>query len=238
MPDGHTLAVDVRGVSKDYRGLRPLRVQQLEVRQGQSIALLGFDAAMAEVLVNLITGATLPDAGDVTVLGQPTAAITDGDQWLKTLDRFGLLGERSVLVDQFTVEQNLAIPFSLEIDDLSPPIKAEVRRLADEVSLSAEDLRQQTATITPAARQRLRLGRALALKPRILLAEHPTASLPPDDAPAFAADISRIVAARGIASVMITADRTFAAAVAEQVLTLEPATGALKPSAGWRRWFS
>jgi hypothetical protein len=34
----------------------------------------------------------------------------------------------------------------------------------------------------------------------------------------------------------MTADRTFAAAIAEQVLTLEPATGALKPSGGWRRW--
>jgi ABC-type transporter Mla maintaining outer membrane lipid asymmetry ATPase subunit MlaF len=238
MPDTAPIAIDVRGVSKDYRGLRPLRVQHLEVRQGQSVALLGFDAAMAEVLVNLITGATLPDTGEVTVLGQSTAAITSGDEWLKTLERFGLIGERSVLVDQFTVEQNLAIPFSLEIDELGPRLKADVRRLADEVGLTVADLAQPTATISAAARVRLRLGRALALNPRVLLAEHPTASLSADDTPTFAADVSRIISARGLATVIVTADRTFAAAVAEQVLTLEPATGVLKRSEGWRRWFS
>jgi ABC-type transporter Mla maintaining outer membrane lipid asymmetry ATPase subunit MlaF len=238
MPESAAFAIEVRGVSKDYRGLRPLRVQQLEVRQGQSIALLGFDAAMAEVLVNLITGATLPDTGEVTVLSQSTSAITNGDDWLKTLDRFGLIGERSVLVDQFTVEQNLAIPFTLEIDDLGPKLKADIRRLGEEVGLSAADLAQPTASISAAVRLRLRLGRALALNPRVLLAEHPTASLSADDTPAFAADVSRIVAARDIASVIMTADRTFAAAVAEHVLTLEPATGALKRSEGWRRWFS
>jgi ABC-type transporter Mla maintaining outer membrane lipid asymmetry ATPase subunit MlaF len=238
MPETTPAAIQLRGVSKDYRGLRPLRVQQLEVRQGESVALLGFDAAMAEVLVNLITGATLPDSGEVTVLGQPTAAITQGDEWLKTLERFGLIGERSVLVDQFTVEQNLAIPYTLEIDDLGPKLKADVHRLGEEVGLTAADLVQPTAMIAPATRLRLRLGRALALNPRVLLAEHPTASLSADDTPAFAADVSRIIAARGLASVIMTADRTFAAAVAEQVLTLEPATGALKGAPGWRRWFS
>ncbi len=238
MPDAAPLAIAVRGVSKDYRGLRPLRVQLLEVKPAESVALLGFDAAMAEVLVNLMTGATLPDTGEVQVFGQPTSAITDGEEWLKTLDRFGLIGERSVLVDQFTVEQNLAIPYTLEIDDMGPKLKADVRRLADEVGLSVADLSQPTATITPAARVRLRLGRALALNPRVLLAEHPTASLSADDTPAFAADVARVIGARGIASVIVTADRTFAAAVGEQVLTLEPATGALKRSDGWRRWFS
>ena len=238
MPEPGTAAIELRGVTKDYRGLRPLRIQRLDVNPGESIALLGFDAAMAEVLVNLITGATLPDTGEVVVLGQPTAAITQGDEWLKTLERFGLIGERSVLVDQFTVEQNLAIPYTLEIDDLGPKLKADVRRLAEEVGLSATDLTQATANISPATRLRLRLGRALALGPRVLLAEHPTATLSADDTPAFAADVARIIAARGLASVIMTADPTFAAAVAEQVLTLEPATGALKAAQGWRRWFS
>ena len=47
-----------------------------------------------------------------------------------------------------------------------------------------------------------------------------------------------IVAARDLATLVITADRTFACAVAPDVLTLQPATGHLTASAGWRRWFS
>jgi hypothetical protein len=72
----------------------------------------------------------------------------------------------------------------------------------------------------------------------VLLAEHPNASIPSEDAPAFAADFARVVERRRLASLVLTADRTFAGAIADEVLTLEPATGALKAALGWRRWFS
>ena len=237
MPPGEVL-VELRGVAKDYRALRPLRVQQLELREGQSLALIGFDLAMAEVLVNLITGANLPDTGEVRVFGRATTEITNAADWVRALDQFGLVSERAVLVDQFTVEQNLAMPLSLELEDMSLELRARVRAIADEVALSPGELSLPTGSLTPASRLRLRLGRALALGPKVLLAEHPNAAVPPADAPAFAADLARIVAARGLAVLVLTADRTFAAAVADEVLTLEPATGALKAASGWRRWFS
>ena len=232
------VVVALRGVVKDYNGLRPLRVQALDLRQGQSLALLGFDAVMAEVLVNLITGANLPDSGEVRVFNRPTTEITNADDWVRTLDQFGLVSERAVLVDQFTVEQNLAMPLSLDIEEISPALRAQVRALAADVSLPDEHLRIRTGELPAASRLRLRLGRALALGPRVLLAEHPNAALSSEEAPAFAADLARIIDGREIAALVLTADRTFAHAVADEVLTLEPATGALKASSGWRRWFS
>jgi ABC-type lipoprotein export system ATPase subunit len=229
--------VSLHGVVKDYRGLRPLRVESFELRTGESVALLGFDAAMAEVLVNLVTGANLPDAGDVTVFGRSTRDITTADDWVRTLDRFGLISERAVLVDQFTAEQNLAMPLSLDIHDLPPSLRAEVKLLAGEVGLGDSELASPTSQLSPTAQLRLRLGRALALRPGVLLAEHPNASLPPSDAPSFAADFASVIRRRGIAAVVLTADQTFARAVADRVLTLQPATGALKAMPGWRRWF-
>jgi predicted ABC-type transport system involved in lysophospholipase L1 biosynthesis ATPase subunit len=229
--------IQLRVVRKDYQSLRPLRVEHLDVHEGESVALLGFDAAMAEVLVNLITGASVPDSGQVIVFGQSTGDIADMQGWLKTLDQFGLVSERAVLVDQLTTEQSLAMPLSLDFHDMPAQVRDQTRRLAAEIGLTTADLAGRTGDLSPDARYRLRLGRALALNPRVLLAEHPNASLTPDEIPRFAADLSRIVASRGIAAVTITADRTFAAAVSERLLTLHPATGVLKPSAGWRRWF-
>ena len=103
MPDPSAIAIDVRDVQKDYHALRPLRVRALEVRDGESIVLLGFDRAAAEVLVNLITAATVPDAGEVRVFGRPTAAIQDADTWLFSLDCFGIVSDRAVLLDNMTV---------------------------------------------------------------------------------------------------------------------------------------
>lgn len=232
------LLLEIRNVTKDYRGLRPLRIQHLELREGQTLALAGFDQAAAEVFVNLATGATVPDSGEVRVFGESTAGITDADAWLASLDRFGILSERAVLLDGLNALQNLAMPFTLEVDPLTEALRAKALGLAREVGLDTDDLAGPVGELTPPARGRVRLGRALALQPRVLIAEHPNAALSPADLPAFAADLAGVVAARGIAALTLTADRTFAAAVAEQVLTLQPATGELKSAAGWRRWFA
>ena len=237
MADGELL-VELRGVSKEYRALRPLRIQHLELRAGESIALLGLDAAMAEVLVNLITGAQLPDEGDVRVFGGSTNTITAVDEWVTALDSFGLISDRAVLVEQFTTEQNLALPLSLDIDEMPDALRDKVRRLASEVGLAQETMALPTSALTPTDQLRLRLGRALALRPRVLLAEHPNASLSGEESPRFAKDFLRISAERHVASLVITADPIFAAAVADTVLELQPATGALKSRSGFWRWFS
>lgn len=238
MPDTEPI-VHIRDVVKDYRGLRPLRIQLLDLHAGQSLALLGFDLAMAEVFVNLVTGAHLPDTGEIRVFGRPTSEIRDAADWMTTLDQFGLVSERSVLIDQLTTEQNLAMPLTLEITEMDTPIRSRVRGLADEVGLTRDELASPVTGLEAGARLRLRLARALALGPRVLLAEHPNAALPGDDTAAFAADYARVVGARGIASIVLTADRTFAGAIGDQVLTLQPASGALQASGrGWRRWFS
>ena len=236
MPSADVL-IRLRGVSKDYRSLRPLRIAELDVTPGRSLALVGFDQMMAEVFVDLITGAILPDNGEIIAFGQPTSAIPDPNGWLATLDQFGLLTDRAVLVEQFTVEQNLALPLSISVEEMSPDVRARVADLATEVGLGNE-LQRQAGVLGAVARARIRLGRAIALAPKVLVAEHPNATLSADDAATFAADIARIVEARAIASLVLTADHAFARAVAKDVLVLEPATGALKPASGWRRWFS
>jgi ABC-type transporter Mla maintaining outer membrane lipid asymmetry ATPase subunit MlaF len=230
--------VQLRQVTKDYRSLRPLRVEALDLHEGQTLALCGFDGMTAEILVDLITAAIVPDTGEVTVFGQPTTAIADRNAWLQTLDRFGLLTERAVLVEQLTVEQNLAIPYSLSVDDLSADLRARVARLAGEIGFDTSDLQKQSGILPPLGRLRLRLGRALAMGPSVLLAEHPNATLAPAEAQEFGGELKRIVKGRGIAALVLTADQGFARSAADEVLVLEPATGTLKPSSGWRRWFS
>ena len=236
---GHDPLIEIVGVTKDYRALRPLRVQRLALHEGESIALLGFDAAMAEVLVNLITGAQLPDEGEVRVFGRPTTSITAVDDWVTELDRFGLISTRAVLIDQFTAEQNLALPLTLEIDPLPEAVRTDVGQLGSEVGLSTEELAVQTAALTPTAQLRLRVGRALALRPRVVLAEHPNALLPREESSRFASDFARITRQRGIAALVMTADPAFARTVASRVLELQPATGALlEKRFGLSRWFS
>jgi ABC-type lipoprotein export system ATPase subunit len=231
------VVVSLRDVLKDYKGLRPLRIERFELRDADSVALLGLDQTAAEVLVNLITGATLPDAGDVDVFGVATRNIGDPDAWLVDMDRFGILSPRVVLLDAFTIEQNLALPFTLEVEPVAESVRERVRLLAQEVRIPAAQLPHPAASLDVDTKLRLRLGKALALGPRLLLAEHPNATLSGEAVSRFAADLKSIAAARRMSLLVMTADSAFARNVARRTLSLRPATGELTRTPAWRRWF-
>ena len=236
MPDPSAQAIRIRDVQKDYRALRPLRVRQLDVLEHESIALLGFDRAAAEVFVNLLTAATVPDTGRIEIFGRPTLDIRDATTWLSSLDCFGIVSERQVLLDNMTVEENLTMPLTMALHDVDNAVRTKVVALAEEVGLS-DQLRQPVASLSAESRLRVRLGRALAPDPKILLSEHPNASLEPGDVGRFAAEYARLVRQRGLVSIVLTADSAFASAVGQRILTLQPATGELKPLSAWRRLF-
>jgi ABC-type transporter Mla maintaining outer membrane lipid asymmetry ATPase subunit MlaF len=223
-------------VRKDYGALRPLRMRDLQVVQGHIVALLGLDAAAAEIFVSLATGATLPDEGQVRAFGTDTASIADGDEWMRTLDRFGILSDRAVLLEELTVVQNLAMTLTLDIEPVSHSIRSRIQTLVAELGLPADVLDRQVATLGAAGKLRVRLGRAVALGPDLLLMEHPTATLARDDVPAFAADLRRLAGSRRLTIVAVTADAGFASAITTDVLTLQPATGELVAASGpWGR---
>ena len=228
--------VEIDGLIKDYHALRPLRIQRLAVAAAESVAIVGLDAAAAEVLVNVITGAVLPDAGAVRVFGRHTSAIADSDDWLTVLDRLGIVSERAVLVDQLTVLQNLAMPFTLDIEPPSDDVRARAGALAREVGLTESSVGQRVGDLDAAGRLRVRVGRALAFQPSLLLLEHATAGLGAADARRAGQDIRSLAERSGAALIAATADEQFASAVAKRVLVLEPSTGRLRPRGVRGRW--
>jgi ABC-type transporter Mla maintaining outer membrane lipid asymmetry ATPase subunit MlaF len=220
---------------KDYRGLRPLRIDRFVLSDVDQTAILGVDRPAAETLINLITGAALPDSGEVRVFGRRTADITDSADWLAVVDRFGIVTERAVLLDGLTAVQNLALPFSLEIEPPSAALRSQAALLAREVGLAEADWDRMAGSLDGLGRARLRLGRALALAPGVLLLEHATAGVERPSVDALARAVRRAAERRRIATLTFGADAEFAAAVADRVMTLDPATGRL--AARRRRWF-
>jgi ABC-type transporter Mla maintaining outer membrane lipid asymmetry ATPase subunit MlaF len=227
-----TPVLELSAVIKDYRGLRPLRIDHLAVEPGEQLAVLGIDRPSAEVLINLITGATLPDRGDIRVFGRSTAAIQDSAEWMAFVDRFGLVTERAVLLDVLSVVQNLAVPFSLDIEPPGDDVRARAVALALEVGLDETVWDRRVADLDAISRAKIRLGRALALDPAVVLFEHPSAGVPRAEIGALGRGMRAVVERRGVAAVTLTADRDFAAAVAKRVLALDASTGHLAGSGG------
>jgi predicted ABC-type transport system involved in lysophospholipase L1 biosynthesis ATPase subunit len=227
----------VSGLVKDYQGLRPLRMQSLTVAPGDVIAVSGLDAIAAETFVHLVTGATLPDGGEIALFGQNTRAIADSAAWLKSLDGIGMVTSRGIVVGMFTVLQNIALSFTLEVDPIDAEVLPKAVALAREVGLADETFEVPAGRTPPETHMRIHLARALALGPRMLMAEHPSASLPREAVSAFGADLARLARSRGLALLALTGDDELAKAIGGQRLELVPATGELRPPSLLKRMF-
>lgn len=219
------LALDA--VIKAYGGLRPLRVRQLRVAAGEHIALAGFDQTTAELFVNLVTGATLPDEGTVTIFGRATSAITDSTDWLATVEHFGIVSERAVLLDQLTAAQNIAMSLTLDVEPMAGEVRGQVASLADAVGLAADVLDRPIHGTTVAIRHRIRIARAIAGDPQMLLVEHPLAGVDAGEVSALGRDLARVAQSRGVAVVVLAGSVEAARPFAPRVLTLNAATGDL-----------
>jgi ABC-type sugar transport system ATPase subunit len=227
--------ISIVGVEKRYDGPQPLRVARLTVGPGERIALGGLDTGAAETFVHLVTGAALPESGEVEIGGVNTRAIATDTAWLASLDRFGIVTERAVLVDQLPVISNLALPITLSIDPLPADVRREVQALASEVGLAAGRLEQPVRELTPLERLRLHLARAVAPRPELLILEHPTAALR-DRAQAaeLGRAVERVTGARGLAIVALTGDDGFARASGAVRYRLDRERGVVRRRQFWQ----
>ncbi len=229
--------LELTAVTKKYGALRPLRIEQLAVSRGDHVALLGLDQPAAEVLINLVTGAGLPDEGTVVAFDRSTAAIADSADWFATLDRFGIVSERAAFLESLTLVQNLAVPFSLEIEPPPREIRDKVVGLARDAGFGDEQLDRPLRDLDATARLRARVARALALNPALIVLEHPSVNLARGDVKGVAHEIRALCDRRQVATLTLTRDEEYAAAAARRVLTVTLATGRVSEKAASRFGF-
>jgi predicted ABC-type transport system involved in lysophospholipase L1 biosynthesis ATPase subunit len=231
--------IEIAGLLKPYGALRPMRIDHFALAAGGRAAITGLDAPASEILVNVLTGAALPDSGEVRLFGRPTSTITDAGDWMATLDRIGMVSVRALLLNDLTVAQAVAMPFTLSLDPVPDAVMAEVRRISAEAGLTPDALGARIADIDALARARVHLARALAAGPELLLLEHPSA-LVADETPAvaaaLAADVARVAKARALAVLVLSAHDYFARLVAARVFRLDAATGTLRNRSGLLRY--
>src|SRR5262245_6247968 len=124
--------LEISGLVKQYQGLRPLRIANLQLGRGDHFAVAGLDAGAAEAFVLLVTGAAVPDEGNILVAGRNTRAIATDTEWLLSLDRFGIVTARAVLIDALPIAANMALPMTLSIEPVPDDVQRRVEQLARE----------------------------------------------------------------------------------------------------------
>ena len=234
---GEPHLIEISGVSKEHGGVCPLRIASLVVNERDRRVITGLDQAAAETFFHLISGAALPDTGTILVAGADTRTIATDTEWLLSLDRFGFMTNRAVLLESLGVAANLALPMTLSVDPMSADVRAKVDALADEVELSRNRLGLKVAALTPLERTRLHLGRALGPGPSLLLLEHPTDGLVNDiERQAFGNTLRAAGLRRDVGWIALSNDAIFARASGGRHEQLQPTTGELTRVRHWWFW--
>jgi predicted ABC-type transport system involved in lysophospholipase L1 biosynthesis ATPase subunit len=228
--------LELRGVTKAFGGLRPLRVADLSVNAGEAVILGGLDETAAAVLVDLVTGTALPDAGEVVVAGTPTSAIADHEGWLAFLEQFGIVNSRVVLLDGLTALQNVAVPLTLDLDPLPPDARSRAVAIASTVGIDPAVLDRPLGAVPPLARFRVRLARAIAHEPRLLLVEHPTFGLDRGEVAGCEAALAAVLSKTTLGALVISTDQRLHAGFAARRLSLDAGTGKVVERRSWPGW--
>ena len=140
----------------------------LDVEEGEFIAILGFSGAGKTTLISAIAGIVEPDAGEILLRGQ---AIDGPDR-----DR-GLVFQSYSLLPWLTVGQNVALAVDSVHKDRSREARAAlVQQKVDLVGL-AHAMDRKPAQLSGGMRQRVAVARALAMEPEILLLDEPLSAL-------------------------------------------------------------
>ena len=230
--------IHLSGIVKTIAAPQPFRLHDFSARATDRSVLSGLDEADSELFIHLVTGAVVPDEGRVLIAGRDTRDIATDTEWLHSLDQFGIVTARAVLIDKISTAENLALPLTVSIDPMADDVRMRVMSAGTGAGLSDTQLKGPAGDLTSAARLRLHLARAVIGGPQLVLLEHPTAGLnqKSSEAAEFGRTLASLSSERGFGWIAISNDDAFARASGGKRLAADAKTGKVSARRSWWLW--
>jgi putative ABC transport system ATP-binding protein len=219
--------LSVRNLTKTYRAvgeeIAVLRGVNLDIAAGERVALTGESGSGKSTLLHLIAGLDAPDGGEIRLYGESITDLSDAGRAALRRERLGLVFQQFNLIPSLTVEDNLAFQARIA-GKHDAKWQAE---LIERLGLNKQ-LRRYPEQLSGGQQQRVAIGRALATRPALLLADEPTGNLDGGNAESVFALMLELNRERGTSLVIVTHDLRLAGRM-ERVYELEGGTLAARP---------
>ena len=210
MPGDNQIVLSVRNLTKTYRSageqVAVLRGVNLDVAAGERVALTGESGSGKSTLLHLIAGLDRADGGEIELDGATVGGLSDAGRAALRRDRLGLVFQQFNLIPSLSVADNLA--FQARIAGRHDA--AWHAELVERLGLGSL-LKRYPEQLSGGQQQRLAIGRALAVKPLLVLADEPTGNLDEATADEVLALTRDLVARTGCGFLMVTHSARLAA---------------------------
>jgi phospholipid/cholesterol/gamma-HCH transport system ATP-binding protein len=210
--------IRVVNLFKSFAEKKVLHGVNLEVRQGESMVVIGGSGSGKTVLIKCIIGLIQPDEGEIYVDEQEISSLSEREM-NEVRKKFGMLFQGGALFDSLSVWENVGFGLRQhkKLGD------EEIRRVATE-KLALLGLRNieeiMPAELSGGMKKRVSLARAIAMEPEILLYDEPTTGIDPVMADAINELIIRMREQLNMTSIAITHDMTSAYKIADRIAML------------------
>jgi putative ABC transport system ATP-binding protein len=216
MTSAAPIVLEVTGLTKSYRSageeIAVLRGVNLDVTAGERVALTGESGSGKSTLLHLIAGLDAADRGDIRLDDAHVTGLNDAGRAALRRDRLGLVFQQFNLIPSLNIADNLA--FQARIAGRHDA--AWQAELIERLGLGSL-LKRYPEQLSGGQQQRVAIGRALATKPLLLLADEPTGNLDEATADGVLALTRDLVARTGCGFLMVTHSARLAATLDRQV---------------------
>jgi putative ABC transport system ATP-binding protein len=208
--------LSIRNLIKSYRAggepISVLRGVDLDLAAGERVALTGESGSGKSTLLHLIAGLDAPDSGEIILDGAAVSKLDDAGRAALRRDRLGLVFQQFNLVPSLSVADNLA--FQARLAGRHDPAWQD--ELVARLKLGAL-LKRYPEQLSGGQQQRVAIGRALAVRPLLLLADEPTGNLDEATADEVMTLTRDLVGRTGCGFLMVTHSARLAAMLDRQV---------------------
>jgi putative ABC transport system ATP-binding protein len=172
--------VSIRDAAKNYRLgktiVQALRGVSLDIEPGEFLSIAGPSGSGKTTLLNLIGCVDTPSSGTVCVAGRDIAALGERERTNLRLNTIGFIFQSFNLVEVLDVFRNVELPLLLQRVPGAAARKRRVLDLLGRVGLS-DFIAHRPGELSGGQRQRVAIARALVARPKLVLADEPTANL-------------------------------------------------------------
>ena len=211
--------IKVAGVEKSFGRNHVLRGVDLEIKEGETLTIMGGSGTGKSVLIKHMVGLLKPDKGRIFIDNDDITVMNE-EQLFQVQRRFGYLFQGAALFDSLTVGENIAFG----INNLRPDVKKNMKDLVAEklalVGLQPEVAQLKPAELSGGMKKRVGLARAIAYEPDYILYDEPTTGLDPIMSDVINDLILGLQKKLGVTSVVVTHDMTSAYKISNRMAML------------------
>ena len=210
--------IKVRSLTKKIGRQEILRGVDLEVRSGETLAIIGRSGGGKSVLLKHLVGLMEPDGGEIWIQAQNIIGMSER-QLGAIRQRVGILFQGRALFDSMTVEDNIAFPLR-EAGERDPKLlRSRVEEMLEVTEMEGQE-DKMPESLSGGMKKRVGLARAIIRRPSCVLYDEPTAGLDPVVADSINKLIRCLQQRFGITSIVVTHDMKSALDVADRVAYL------------------